>query len=451
MHIEDIMGQEGWFFLQPYSKGDCYLTCGHMEAFRRRYGGPVTVMVRESHIDIAMMFSQHIDRIVTVLDSEAMEMARYAARAVVPGALVVAHPLHLYNGQADRWTPVAGFSDKRMYASILGLPLDAPLSTPTLRPEAYDEAVALASELNIEKGRAVILLPDANGYPMIDGAFWNDLSLRLDTVGWRVFTNLYGNDKQKRLVPFPGSVGIDPPLDVLLCLAEIAGWAISTLTGTLAIMFMAQIQCKKTVVAWGPKRGEELRFNDNFSLRSAYPFASQRKCDGFDYAAQEIEITGPEDYEKAIKDITGGHYALFDSDVPSPLPMVPLFIPSSVGELLDRISVLQIKSERISDRAALQDVKRELLHLESIVAQQAWGDTAISIISQLKEENELGWEGINEVYLDLDSVVSDYDSDAAIELCKIYKTLRDSNKRRIALKQKANEVFGSMFSERKTY
>ena len=41
-----------------------------------------------------------------------------------------------------------------------------------------------------------------------------------------------------------------------------------------------------------------------------------------------------------------------------------ILVPVSFGELLDKISILQIKSERISDEGKLANVRKELSALE---------------------------------------------------------------------------------------
>ncbi len=44
--------------------------------------------------------------------------------------------------------------------------------------------------------------------------------------------------------------------------------------------------------------------------------------------------------------------------------MSGIFVPVSFGELLDKIAILQIKSERITDVAKLVNVRNELSALE---------------------------------------------------------------------------------------
>lgn len=448
-----------WTFIQPYGTADTYLMCALMEAFTKKNPGTVMVVVKQSHKPIAEMFDRWIARIVTVPDSELLEMARrcYHCRFVAPKTPVVLHPHFLGDGRIDALTTLEGFADKDMYAHLLALPRGISLPAPEIKEEWVQEAVSLAQKIGLVRDRTVILVPDANSYPSPSTTFWTELSQKLSNVGWTVVTNLWGNNRQKRLVPFAGSTGISPPLELLLPLAEYCGWVVSTLTGSLALLYMAQVPCKKTVIGIGPEPGQEQRYNDNFSLRHAFPYASQRKCDGFDHEAQEVMLYSSENNRaEVINDIVYGHYADHGSECPSTLPMVPLFIPTSPGDLFDRISVLQIKRERITSREALHYVKRELLHLESVVA-RTWPlpsqqEMANQFIKTLKAENIIGWEGIDYVYdrLEHDNWLWG-DARMALEMINKYRELRDSNKRRAVAKRAANVAFGSSIMEMKTY
>jgi len=46
---------------------------------------------------------------------------------------------------------------------------------------------------------------------------------------------------------------------------------------------------------------------------------------------------------------------------------MPLLIPASVGELIDKITILEIKRERIADHAKQQNIEREFAALMGVV------------------------------------------------------------------------------------
>ena len=66
--------------------------------------------------------------------------------------------------------------------------------------------------------------------------------------------------------------------------------------------------------------------------------------------------------------------------------------PVSYGELLDKIAILQIKSERMSDPAKLANVRRELEALEtSWMEHPAARQDIVALRAQLKAVNERLW------------------------------------------------------------
>ena len=68
-------------------------------------------------------------------------------------------------------------------------------------------------------------------------------------------------------------------------------------------------------------------------------------------------------------------------------------VPVSPGEVLDKITILEIKSERISDAAKLVNVTRELELLRASWQQSvAEDETVRRIHDELKTINEALWE-----------------------------------------------------------
>jgi len=68
-------------------------------------------------------------------------------------------------------------------------------------------------------------------------------------------------------------------------------------------------------------------------------------------------------------------------------------VPISPGELLDKITILQIKSERIEDSAKLANVNRELEMLTRVWEQSVAADDEIeALTARLKSINEALWE-----------------------------------------------------------
>ena len=72
--------------------------------------------------------------------------------------------------------------------------------------------------------------------------------------------------------------------------------------------------------------------------------------------------------------------------------MSEILVPVSFGELLDKIAILQIKSERMTDPAKLANVRDELSALEKTwMAHPAAGQDIVKLRAELKAVNERLW------------------------------------------------------------
>lgn len=120
-------------------------------------------------------------------------------------------------------------------------------------------------------------------------------------------------------------------------------------------------------------------------------------------------------------------------------------VPVSWGELLDKITILQIKQERLDDAARRANVAAELAAL-SAVAGAALADAAVAApLAELKAVNESLW-AIEDKLRDKEAAGS-FDADF-IELARaVYFT----NDRRAALKRDINRLLNSALVEEKSY
>jgi len=116
------------------------------------------------------------------------------------------------------------------------------------------------------------------------------------------------------------------------------------------------------------------------------------------------------------------------------------------GELIDKIAILTIKAERITDPDKLKNVKIEL---ETLVAARDQGIPPSPQMDELTRE----LKKVNEALWEIEDDIRDCERDQNfgpkfIELARsVYKT----NDRRAALKKKVNELLGSRIVEEKNY
>ncbi|MGY8565048.1 DUF6165 family protein [Stenotrophomonas rhizophila] len=121
-------------------------------------------------------------------------------------------------------------------------------------------------------------------------------------------------------------------------------------------------------------------------------------------------------------------------------------VPVSFGELLDKISILQIKSERISDRAKLVNIRAELSALEKTwMAHPAGVKDIAKLRAELKDINEQLWDIEDNVRLK--DKAGEFD-DAFIALAR---SVYQKNDQRARIKKDINLALGSVYVEEKSY
>ncbi|MDH3388797.1 MAG: DUF6165 family protein [Gammaproteobacteria bacterium] len=121
-------------------------------------------------------------------------------------------------------------------------------------------------------------------------------------------------------------------------------------------------------------------------------------------------------------------------------------IPISPGELLDKITILQIKAERIGDPAKVANVKTELAMLSRIWDETVEPDAVISALTaELKSINEALWEIEDDIR---DEERNKRFGERFIELARAVYVTNDD---RANAKKKVNLHLNSTIVEEKSY
>lgn len=113
----------------------------------------------------------------------------------------------------------------------------------------------------------------------------------------------------------------------------------------------------------------------------------------------------------------------------------------SVGELLDKISILQIKSEKIDDIDKLANIHNELNHLTTVACDHRLPE----LEAQLRKVNEALWD--IEDRIRVKEKMSEFD-DEFIELARLVYITND---KRADIKREINLVSNSDLIEEKFY
>lgn len=121
-------------------------------------------------------------------------------------------------------------------------------------------------------------------------------------------------------------------------------------------------------------------------------------------------------------------------------------VPVSPGEVLDKISILEIKSERMTDPAKLANVRTELALLQETWSQAVQEDDVVrDLHAQLIEINGKLWE----IEDDIRDKERQKEFDA--RFVELARSVYFTNDRRSQVKKELNLHLGSQIIEEKSY
>ena len=126
--------------------------------------------------------------------------------------------------------------------------------------------------------------------------------------------------------------------------------------------------------------------------------------------------------------------------------MTEIKVPVSPGELLDKITILRIKSARMTDPKKLANVRRELEALEGTWASSPYAAVDIeSELSALLQVNERLWT--------IEDDIRDKERAGAFDadFIRLARAVYIENDERAAIKKRVNLKLGSTLVEEKSY
>mgnify|MGYP003692101491 FL=1 len=123
-----------------------------------------------------------------------------------------------------------------------------------------------------------------------------------------------------------------------------------------------------------------------------------------------------------------------------------LSIPVSVGEIMDKITILEIKAERILDTEKLANVTAELDTLRPLVTHDALNTASIkALVAELKDINEALWD------IEDDIREREYAKDFGEAFIALARAVYVTNDKRAEVKKQINLATGSTLIEEKSY
>ena len=118
----------------------------------------------------------------------------------------------------------------------------------------------------------------------------------------------------------------------------------------------------------------------------------------------------------------------------------------SAGELIDKITILEIKLDKISDKVKTNDISKELHSLQETMQKHFPDQTEISnYMKSLKEINLRLWD------IEDAKRLAEKNNDFGEKFIKLAREVYKFNDERAKVKLQINENFGSNIKEVKSY
>ena len=118
-------------------------------------------------------------------------------------------------------------------------------------------------------------------------------------------------------------------------------------------------------------------------------------------------------------------------------------IEVSIGEIIDKLSILQIKISFIKDDEKLNNVKKEYDYLYNIVFNEM----------KIKQSDFSNMVDINQVLWKIEDDIRDKERDKVFdtEFIELARSVYTTNDKRAEIKKEINLKYGSLFVEEKSY
>jgi hypothetical protein len=123
--------------------------------------------------------------------------------------------------------------------------------------------------------------------------------------------------------------------------------------------------------------------------------------------------------------------------------MAIMKIEVSVGEIVDKLSILKIKTDMIRDREKLDNVKKEYDYLYDIVFKDM----------KIEQSDFFDMVSINQKLWKIEDDIRDKERDKTFddEFIKLARAVYFTNDKRSNIKKGINIKYGSLFVEEKSY
>jgi hypothetical protein len=121
-------------------------------------------------------------------------------------------------------------------------------------------------------------------------------------------------------------------------------------------------------------------------------------------------------------------------------------VPISLGELLDKISILEIKNKKILDKSKILNIKKELNGLKKVLDELNINSSeSNSLYNKLYKINLTLWEIEDSIR------VLEKNEDFGEKFIELARAVYKTNDQRFEVKNDINKLFNSEYVEEKSY
>jgi len=303
-----------WILVNPASIGDTWGVFALAQAFKAKHGGPLTMVVKQSHAAIAEMFPGVADRLIVWEDKRLIGFCTrlYGLSSFDKDEPILAHPYFFTDDftilrllDLFQYPGRGGVTLADQFRLMLRLDWTAPLAKPVIPETWREEAAAYGAQVGIEPGRSVILFPDNNSVSPLPDAFWQALADELRRLGYKVFTNLVGNNAGPRAAPLEGTSPIQMTVRLAVPLVELAGRFVSMSNGMSALLVACGVQAQHELLILLPPEGETVSITDLPPV-NAFTSQSMRFAALGEGPWREFAVRPGDDNSELIKAIARG-------------------------------------------------------------------------------------------------------------------------------------------------
>ena len=126
--------------------------------------------------------------------------------------------------------------------------------------------------------------------------------------------------------------------------------------------------------------------------------------------------------------------------------MARIEVPVSAGELVDKVTILEIKSQRVADPGKLANIRRELTGLSAILQPMLAATPALA-------ERKAALRAVNETLWQIEDDIREREraKDFGPRFVELARSVYRTNDRRSACKRDIDALLGSEIVEEKSY